>query len=337
MRRRCLIPYLVLGCVLVLALPVAAQETTANVPSLINQQGRIMLPDSGSVMPLPTGNYNFEFRIYDSLLGGNVVWGPQEFSSSNGQQVPVVDGYYNVLLGPADESSRPLRAAFADDARFLEITVSNNVTTVVIAPRQQIMSVPYVLKSEHGVPVGAIMPFAGPFNGLPEGWVLCNGANVNEATYPDLYAVIGTTWGVGGGSGGDFNLPDLRGYFARGAGGSNTGATLPQSIEEHSHGLAGHTHPASDSGDHLFGELSASGTSGSIDETSGSFNYNRQITSLSTSIALSGSGTTGLGVGGTTGGPSTADTGTSVTEQTGVLDNETRPENAYVVFMIKVR
>lgn len=43
----------------------------------------------------------------------------------------------------------------------------------------------------------------------------CNGAAVSRTTYAALYAVIGTTFGVGDGAT-TFNVPDLRGEFLRG-------------------------------------------------------------------------------------------------------------------------
>lgn len=69
-------------------------------------------------------------------------------------------------------------------------------------------------------PTGAIMLFGAA--AAPAGWLLCNGAAVNRTTYSDLFAAVGTTWGVGDGST-TFNVPDLRGRVPVGAG---TGAGL---------------------------------------------------------------------------------------------------------------
>ena len=71
------------------------------------------------------------------------------------------------------------------------------------------------------VPAGMIGPFAN--NSVPTGWLACDGSAVSRSTYSVLYAVIGTTWGVGDGSS-TFNLPDLAGAFLRGTGshGSST-------------------------------------------------------------------------------------------------------------------
>lgn len=64
------------------------------------------------------------------------------------------------------------------------------------------------------VPVGGIIPFAGPVANIPSGWLHCDGSLVSRTTYAALFAKIGTAWGTSGSS--DFRVPDLRGYFLRG-------------------------------------------------------------------------------------------------------------------------
>ena len=75
----------------------------------------------------------------------------------------------------------------------------------------------------NGVPTGAI--FALPdtqasgtgyqSNGIPTGYLECNGANISRSTFAALFAVIGTRYGTGDGAT-TFGLPDLRGEFIRG-------------------------------------------------------------------------------------------------------------------------
>lgn len=75
-------------------------------------------------------------------------------------------------------------------------------------------------------PVGAVSFFAGI--SAPYGWVVANGAAVSRTTYATLFAQIGNIYGAGDGST-TFNLPDLRGQFARGwdaAGGSARGCDV---------------------------------------------------------------------------------------------------------------
>ena len=59
-----------------------------------------------------------------------------------------------------------------------------------------------------GAPVGSVIDFAGTT--APTGWILCFGQAISRITFADLFAVIGTTYGVGDGST-TYNLPDLRG------------------------------------------------------------------------------------------------------------------------------
>ena len=69
------------------------------------------------------------------------------------------------------------------------------------------------LSPEAQSPVGTILAFAAGSDKVPDGWLLCDGGSYSQTEYADLFDVIGTNWG---GSGGSFNVPDLRGTFLRG-------------------------------------------------------------------------------------------------------------------------
>ena len=64
-------------------------------------------------------------------------------------------------------------------------------------------------------PIGTILSYAGSI--VPSGYLSCDGAAVSRTFYASLFAAIGTVYGVGDGST-TFNLPDLRGRVAIGAG-----------------------------------------------------------------------------------------------------------------------
>jgi microcystin-dependent protein len=107
------------------------------------------------------------------------------------------------------------------------------------------------------VPVGSLQAFAGA--DAPTGWLLCNGSSYSTSAYPELFSVLGYTYG---GSGANFNVPDLRGRVPMGAGtgaqngGAGTGAISGgTSLTARTRGAFGgderlqqHNHTASDSG-----------------------------------------------------------------------------------------
>lgn len=99
-------------------------------------------------------------------------------------------------------------------------------------------------------PPGTHYKFAG--STLPAGFLWCDGTSYSTSTYPNLFNAIGY---VHGGSGGSFNVPDMRGRVLIGAG-SGTGLTtrnLAATGGEENHTLItgelpvhGHNAPVSD-------------------------------------------------------------------------------------------
>jgi hypothetical protein len=90
----------------------------------------------------------------------------------------------------------------------------------------------------------------------PAGWLKANGAAISRATYANLFAAIGTSFGPGDGET-TFNLPDLRGTFIRGFDdgrgvdpGRPYGSTQSGANLSHTHGVFdfGHAHGVSDPG-----------------------------------------------------------------------------------------
>lgn len=81
------------------------------------------------------------------------------------------------------------------------------------------------------VPIGSIFSFAG--NNVPNGYLLCDGAEILRSSYPELYSIIGNIYVNGPLQGtGTFKLPDLRGRFALGRDTMNNGIEVPQSTSQ---------------------------------------------------------------------------------------------------------
>jgi microcystin-dependent protein len=98
-------------------------------------------------------------------------------------------------------------------------------------------------------PLGAVLPYAGA--SAPTGWGLCDGSAVSRSTYADLFALIGTTYGVGNGST-TFNIPDLRSRFVAGKGTAGwsdalaeTGGSKDAVAVSHTHTMTDHSHTVS--------------------------------------------------------------------------------------------
>jgi microcystin-dependent protein len=72
------------------------------------------------------------------------------------------------------------------------------------------------------IPIGTIVAYGGSLTDADKanlkslGWLPCDGSLLKKREYIDLALKINANYGGTNGSGGDFNLPDLRGRFVRG-------------------------------------------------------------------------------------------------------------------------
>jgi microcystin-dependent protein len=132
------------------------------------------------------------------------------------------------------------------------------------------------------IPTGGLMMW--PVVTPPSGYLLCNGAAVSRTAYAALFAVIGTTFGVGDNST-TFNLPNYTDRLAVGAGGlyalGATGGSKDAIVVSHTHTATvtdpGHSHQ----------------TGSSTADTG--FTYNSRT--VGTTGAVTSSATTGISVG----------------------------------------
>jgi microcystin-dependent protein len=266
-------------------------------------QGRLVLGGAPA-----SGNWDVQFKLYDAATGTNQVG-----STVTKTNVPVNTGLFSTTLDFGE--------VFDGNSRWLDIAARTNGSVggyTNLTPRVAILPVPYAI---NGVPPGTIVAF-GADNNVPTGWLLCAGSQVSRTTYARLFATIGTTWGAGNGSN-TFHLPDLRAMFLR-------GANLTRQDE--------YQDP-----DNLLRMASANGTNngnvvGSFQKDD--FERHRHSYSDSTPVGTAVSGAIEVDV---------YDTGSNdsiykddVSRQTGYTagslgngGNETRPQNAYVNYIIK--
>jgi microcystin-dependent protein len=143
----------------------------------------------------------------------------------------------DTILGPSDNTDTYLKVhngsdkitAQADeflvqgDSKYLQMKFSSTAAELRTDADSIYMNKPLDVngriqdKTGFVSPVGSVIAFAG--STAPDGWLLCDGSNYSSANYPDLYAVIGTSFGS---TGGYFHVPDLRTRVPVGLSSSNT-------------------------------------------------------------------------------------------------------------------
>jgi hypothetical protein len=238
-------------------------------PAYLNYQGRL---NDAAGQPLATATYTLEFNIYNDPVGTNPtnrVWGPFILdggaAAGHGAAVDVINGRFNVILGPADTTGRSIRDAFEAENRYLEIKVNNGAP---ILPRQQFLSSPYAFKARGvtgnlGVPGDLAVQGNLSLGGAVQGNVNVQGtvsstgeitSTVSGVTYfmvprgaiimwSGAVATIPAGWVLCDGSNG---TPDLRDRFVRGASAANVGTT--GGATNHTHTFSGTTGPAPGTG-----------------------------------------------------------------------------------------
>jgi microcystin-dependent protein len=202
--------------------------------------------------------------------------------------------FYNAITGSASSFSVNGNLSVTGNETVtgtLGVTGATSLTTgsisgIVTAPTAaagtnttQLATTAFV--QSNGSPTGVINMWG--TGTAPTGWLLCTGTAVSRTTYAALFAVIGTTFGVGDGST-TFNLPNYTNRMPYGTTLAATGGSADAVVVSHTHTATssvsdpGHTHG------YLIGTLAGNNAAGSIPD------YIRQ------SSATTNSNTTGITV-----------------------------------------
>ncbi|MDH7515925.1 MAG: hypothetical protein QHI48_08640, partial [Bacteroidota bacterium] len=185
-----------------------ASFAAAQVPRTISYQG--VLADATGT-PVPDGNYNIVFRLFDTATGGTPLW-------EEGTLVEVRNGVFNVQLG----SVNPLTLPF-DKPYWLGIRIG---VSPELAPRTAFASAPYAFRAL-GVAQGGIGPASiadstvvRSINQLRDHVVLAAGSNVAITPMGNTLTISATP----GGGGGDITA--VHGADGIGGGGETGDVTL---------------------------------------------------------------------------------------------------------------
>lgn len=166
--------------------------------------------------PKASENVELQFSLIPEI-GLQATWQETQMSTTS------AFGVFSVTIGKGIKSGGT--AAEYKDVDFgahdywLKVELKENGSWVELGT-SKIPSAPYAevaTKAQNvaGIPVGSIMPFAGPKENIPEGWKLCDGSLLSRTENTALYSAIGTAWGAGNGTT-TFHIPDLRSMFLRG-------------------------------------------------------------------------------------------------------------------------
>jgi len=184
--------------VLMSALLLLAGSNIWAIQAGFNIQGRLTDANGDN----KNGTFQIKFSVFDAA--NTLAW------EKTMPDILVQNGNFQVdLKGPGDSSVQSIELENAvkniQDA-YLEIKVGGDPPLV---PRQRLLRSPFYAPS---VPVGTIITYAAVTR--PEGWLYCNGQAFNKTAYPELFGIIGCSFGCPDSS--TFNVPDLRGEFVRG-------------------------------------------------------------------------------------------------------------------------
>lgn len=269
-----------------------SQTMTSKVPSLIGFKADRTNTGAATLNVDSTGAYPIRAVTGEALAAGDIVagcvyvvtWvaGSSEWLLVNA--APFLRKSGGTMTGALTLAADPTNALHASTKQYSD---AGDANAIVIA-----------------TPPGAVMPFA--MNTAPTGWLAADGAAISRTTYAALFSAIGTTHGAGNGST-TFNVPDLRGYFVRGAGtnGDGTaagtfGAKQGDDVKPHNHSITdpGHTHGLA-----VFGGIGGGGSN----------------------ILVSGGGAD----------RSTGSATTGITQTNNSTGAETRPKNIALLYCIK--
>jgi len=167
----------------VLFCTIATQVLWGQIPQTISYQG--VLTDAGG-QPVPDGNYNLTFRLYEVATGGNSLW-------AEGQLLAVKGGIFNAILG----SVSPLTLAF-DKRYWLGVTVGAGTE---LTPRIELTASAYSLNAKSIVD-GAVTTAKLANNAVTPAKINSSGAMAGQALVYDGSNVV---WSAP--SGGGLTLP----------------------------------------------------------------------------------------------------------------------------------
>jgi microcystin-dependent protein len=135
----------------------------------------------------------------------------------------------NTVVSPTMITSKPSATTTSATDSFLVYQSNLSVSKLVNMDKRTFLKD----ASIYAIPIGAIMPYAGTNSNIPNGWLMCDGSEISQTLYNQLFLVVGYKYGAQSTLKGanTFSLPDLRGRFALGKDDMNNYGSVPSFVQ----------------------------------------------------------------------------------------------------------
>jgi hypothetical protein len=192
-----------------------------------------LILSAGTLIAQPGFSYQAVLRNADGSLRANesvvlnveLIQDSEAVYSENHSVTTNDFGVFSIVVGEgAGEETYSSAIFLSSDSSYVPETylrVSESggnmlsETKILGVPVAEVAKV--ALSAKVDFPAGAIIPFGGNEDKIPDGWLLCDGTSYGAVDYADLFDAIGYNWGTTDPD--TFRVPDLRGVFLRGVNG----------------------------------------------------------------------------------------------------------------------
>lgn len=154
-------------------------------------------------------------------LAGDVVSPAVQFDGQVGSSTKILNATLTANIIAGKETPVPNRGKKGDFILTYRPSESTLASSGLLKQTRE------VFLGDAAVPIGSILPYAGIT--APDGYLFCDGSEIERAKFSDLFDVIGVTYNgaavlVGVNT---FKLPDLRGRFALGRDNMDNAGSVP--------------------------------------------------------------------------------------------------------------
>ena len=156
-------------------------------------------------------------------LAGDVISSAVQFDGTTGGSTKILNATLTANIISGKETPVPNRGKKGDFILTYRPSESTLASSGLLKQTRE------VFLGDAAVPIGSILPYAGIT--APDGYLFCDGSEIERAKFSDLFDIIGVTYNGAAALVGvnTFKLPDLRGRFALGRDNMDNSGSVPTS------------------------------------------------------------------------------------------------------------